>query len=365
MSEALLDLLDYERRAESALDRMAWDYYRSGADAEHTLDRNRAALQELSLYYKVMVDVAKRDLRTTVLGQPLQLPMLIAPTAFHRLAHPEGELATARAAQRLGTTMVLSTLSNTSVEAVVQAAGSAPVWFQLYVYRDREATRGLVERVEAAGCSALVLTVDAPLLGTRQRDVRNGFALPQGLGVENMLPAGMSALPQRAGESGLSAYFADLLDPSLSWRDLEWLRSITKLPVLVKGVVRADDAHRAVEHGATGLVVSNHGGRQLDGAPATIEALGPVVDAVAGAAEVLVDGGFRRGTDVVKALALGAKAVLLGRPVLWGLAVAGEQGVHDVLSILRSELDLAMALCGCPSIDHIGRDLLGLETDSG
>ncbi len=240
----------------------------------------------------------------------------------------------------------------------VAAAASGPLWFQLYVYRDRAVTRALVERVEAAGCTALVLTVNAPLLGRRERDVRNRFQFPDGMVLANLLPAGLERFPRTEG-SGLASYVASLLDPSLSWKDVTWLQSITRLPVLIKGIVRADDAARAIASGAAGVVVSNHGGRQLDTAPATIDALPPIVDAVDGRGDVLLDGGVRRGTDVIKALALGARAVLLGRPILWGLAAGGAAGVGRALELIRDELDLAMALCGCPTVADIGRDLLG------
>jgi 4-hydroxymandelate oxidase len=232
------------------------------------------------------------------------------------------------------------------------------LWFQLYVYKDRGATRALVERVEAAGCGALVLTVDAPVLGRRERDMRNQFRLPEGLRVENLNASGFGELPGVAAESGLAAYFATLLDAGLTWRDLDWLRSITRLPVLVKGIVRPDDAVRAVDHGASAVVVSNHGGRQLDTSPATIDVLEGIATAVAGRTEVLVDGGVRRGTDVLKALALGAKAVLVGRPVLWGLAVGGESGVVEVFDILRDELDRSLALLGCADVADVTRDLV-------
>jgi 4-hydroxymandelate oxidase len=285
------------------------------------------------------------------------MPILVAPTAFHRLACAEGELATARAAARSRTVMVLSSLSNTRVEDVCAAARGA-VWFQLYVYRDRGATAALVARAEAAGARALVLTVDAPMLGRRERDVRNRFHLPPGLRVENMTAAGHGEIGLREGDSGLAAYVAEKLDPSLGWKDVAWLRSITRLPVLVKGLVRPDDARRAVDHGAHGIVVSNHGGRQLDGAPPTASVLGPIADAVQGRLEVLVDGGLRRGTDVLKALCLGARAVLIGRPILWGLALAGEDGAFGVLEWLRDELDHAMALAGCRRLGDAGRELV-------
>jgi 4-hydroxymandelate oxidase len=350
MTDAL-NLHELEELARARLPKLAWDYYAAGADDERCVRRNVEAFERLTLHYRVLVDVARRELATTVLGQR------IAPTAFHRLAHTEGELASVAGAGDAGTAFVLSTLSNTRVEDVV-AASTGPVWFQLYVYKDRAATEALVRRVEAAGCQALVLTVDAPLLGRRERDVRNRFALPPGLGVENLHAAGYAHVPEASGESGLAAYFADLLDPALTWDAVGWLRSITKLPIVVKGIVRADDARRAIEHGAAGVVVSNHGGRQLDAAPATIDVLPRIADAVAGSGEVFLDGGIRRGTDVVKALALGARAVLVGRPILWGLATGGRAGVASVLAMLRRELDLAMALCGCPDIAAITRDLV-------
>jgi 4-hydroxymandelate oxidase len=336
---------------------MVWDYYASGADDEHCVRRNIAAYEQITLHHRVLVDVAKRDLATTVLGERIAMPIAVAPTAFHRLAHRDGELASVRGAGDAGALFVLSTLSNTAVEDVV-AAASGPVWFQLYIYRDRGATEALVRRVEAAGCRALVLTVDAPLFGRRERDVRNRFALPPHLGIENLHAAGYARLPPASGESGLAAYVAELFDQSLSWGVVEWLRSITSLPVLVKGIVRADDAVRAIEHGAAGVVVSNHGGRQLDASPATIAVLPRIADAVAGRGEILLDGGVRRGTDVVKALALGARAVLVGRPVLWGLAAAGQTGVAAALELLRRELDLAFALCGCPDVASVTRDLV-------
>ncbi|HEY5952563.1 MAG TPA: alpha-hydroxy acid oxidase [Kofleriaceae bacterium] len=352
-----LNLRDFETLARARLSQLAWDYYASGADDESCLRRNSEAFDKIALHYRVLVDVSKRDPGTTVLGQRVAMPILVAPTAFHRLAHKDGELASVRGAGDAGTIFILSTLSNTAVEQVV-AAAAGPVWFQLYVYKDRSATEALVRRVEAAGCRALVLTVDAPLLGRRERDVRNRFALPTGLGIENMHAAGYAELPRASAESGLAAYFADLLDPSLTWSAVEWLRSITRLPVLVKGIVRADDASRAMEAGAAGVVVSNHGGRQLDASPATIEVLARVVEAVAGRGEVLLDGGVRRGADVIKAIALGARAVLVGRPVLWGLAAGGREGVAGALGLLRRELDLAMALCGCPDVASMTRDLV-------
>ncbi|MGO8993738.1 MAG: alpha-hydroxy acid oxidase [Polyangiaceae bacterium] len=351
------NLLELESLAREKLDLTTFDYYAGGSHDELTLRENVAAFARLHLHHRVLVDVSRRSAETTVLGQRVTMPVLIAPTAFHKLAHAEGEVATARAAGAQGTAMILSSLSNTPVEDVVREA-SGPVWFQLYVYRDRAATEAVIARAEAAGCRALVLTVDAPLIGMRERDVRNHFALPPGLSVANMLPAGYGTIAHRAGESGLATYIAEMLDTSLTWKDLAWLRSLTKLPLVLKGVVRADDARRAVDAGVDAIIVSNHGGRQLDTSPATIDALPRVADAVAGRCEVMVDGGVRRGTDVLKALALGARAVLLGRPVLWGLALDGRAGVEHVLGILRREIDLAMALAGCATVGDITRDLV-------
>ena len=353
----MINLAAWEQAARGRLDPMAWGYYASGARDQITLSENQAAFRRIALHYKVMVDVSRRSTATTVLGTPVSTPILVAPTAFHKLAHPEGEVATAKGASAADTIMVLSTLSNTDMEAVV-AASARPVWFQLYIYKDRGATKALVERAEAAGAQALVLTVDAPLLGTREQDVKNRFRLPDGLGVRNMQAAGYAAMDTPSMNSGLAEYVKRCLDQALTWADIDWLRSITRLPVLVKGIVRADDARRAADHGAQGVVVSNHGGRQLDTSPATIDVLPAIVDAVGDRVEVLLDGGVRRGTDVIKALAYGAQAVLIGRPVLWGLAVDGAQGVEGVLAQLTGEIDQGLALCGCPSIADLDRSLV-------
>lgn len=350
------NLEDYHQEAARKLSKPAYDYYASGAHDEVTLRRNRQAFEELELYYKVLVDVSQRDSATHLLGQPISMPLILAPTAFHAMACPEGEVATARAAAAAGTIMTLSTLSNKPIEDVAKAATSG-LWFQLYCYKDRGATKALVERAEAAGAAALVLTVDAPLLGCREADVRNNFQLPQGLQVVNLRADGLADLPSGDG-SGLAAYFVEMLDDTMSWKDLEWLKSLTKLPLLVKGVVRADDALRCYGYGADGIVVSNHGGRQLDTSPATISALPAINKALEHRLPILLDGGVRRGSDVVKALALGAQAVLIGRPVLWGLAARGETGVTEVLELFRREIDLAMALCGTPTVADIGPHLL-------
>ena len=353
----VVDLFEYERLAKARMTPMAFDYYASGAMDEITVAANHRAYDDILLRYRVLAGVGTRDTATSVLGHKIALPVLVAPTAFHGLAHPDAEPATARAAAAAGTLYVMSTLANTSMEQVAEH-GNGQRWFQLYVFKDRGVTKSLVERAEAAGFTALELTVDAPLLGEREADVRNHFHLPDGLTAANLVDPKLKSVDAGAGSSGLADYFLRLLDDNLTWDDVAWLRSITRLPILVKGVARGDDAAHALEAGAAGIVVSNHGGRQLDTSRPTIQALPEVVEAVAGRAEVLVDGGIRRGTDVLKALALGAKAVQVGRPVLWGLAVDGEAGVRHALELLRVELDLAMALCGCRGVAEITEDLI-------
>jgi 4-hydroxymandelate oxidase len=359
MSETIevLNLRELETRARALLPQMAYDYYVSGANDEVTLRENRAAYERIVVLPHVLVDVSIRDMGTTVLGEPVSMPIVIAPVAFQRLAHPEGELATAKSACAAGTLMSLTTLSTCSIEETM-AVTTGPAWFQLYVFKDREVTASLVKRAEAAGCKAIVLTVDVPFTGRRERDVRNRFTLPDHLSAKNLWPAGWRDLPKSVASSGMPAYVGSLFDATLNWKDLEWLAGLTKLPLLIKGILRPDDALRAVQHGAAGIIVSNHGGRQLDTTPASISVLPEIVDAVGGSVEVYVDGGIRRGTDVLKAVACGARAVLVGRPILWGLAVGGEAGVTAVLELLRQEFDLAMALSGCPTLAKITRDLV-------
>lgn len=353
----LLNVDEYEAAARRRLPRAVFDYYAGGAEDEVTLCENRTAWKRLRLHYRVLGGAADHDLATTVLGRAVSMPILVGPTAFQKMACAAGEPAAARAARRARTLYVLSSLSTVAMEEVFAAAGS-PRWFQLYVYRDRGLTRDLVERAAAAGAEALVLTVDSPILGRRERDARNGFRLPPGLVVANAFGAGKGEFPPADG-SGLAAYVAAHFDPALSWRHLESICAATSLPVVIKGVCRRDDARRAVEHGVRAVVVSNHGGRQLDGAPATAEVLPAIAAEVGRACEVYVDGGVRRGTDVVKALALGARAVFLGRPVLWGLAVGGEEGAYAVLELLRRELAAALALAGCAAPEDVAPDLLG------
>jgi 4-hydroxymandelate oxidase len=354
--ESLLNIQDYHRAARAKLPKDVLDYYEGGALDEITLRENTAGWERLKLYYYVLAGVGTRDLSTTILGRSISLPIGVAPMAFQKLACAAGEIATANAAKAVGTLFILSSFSNTAMESVLPQAAS-PRWFQLYVYKDRGITGELVRRAEAAGAEAIVVTVDAPGLGTRERDVRNSFRLPDDLALENLVPLGKGNFPKVTG-SGLAAYVRENFKSDLKFEDLDWFCGCTRLPIVVKGVCRGNDARRAAEHGAKAVVVSNHGGRQLDTAPATCEVLPAVADAVGDLCEVYVDGGIRRGSDVLKAIALGARAVLIGRPILWGLCVGGEQGASNVLEILRRELDEAMLLCGCTKLGDINRSLL-------
>ncbi|MDB6112779.1 MAG: FMN-dependent alpha-hydroxy acid dehydrogenase [Pedosphaera sp.] len=359
MSEAL-NLFELEQLAKARLPQQAFDYFSSGAWDEITLRENCEAFNRTRVHYRVLVDVSRRSTATTILGQKLSFPVLIAPTAFHKLAHPDGELAVVRAAGAAGTIMALSSLSTTLVEEVT-AAATGPVWFQLYINKDRGFTRDLVARVRAAGCTALMVTVDTPEWGRRERDVRNGFHLPPGLSAINLIPANERGEYIGQHGAGMGQAFTWMLDASLTWTEIDWLAGLCELPVIVKGICRPDDAERAIQHGARAVLVSNHGGRQMDSAPATIEVLPAVAQVVAGRVPVLLDGGVRRGLDVLKAIALGASAVQVGRPVLWGLAAGGQPGVELALELLRTEFDLAMALAGCPDIASITRDLVNFK----
>jgi len=354
---SFINLFDFEAHARSVLPADAWGYVSSGAADEITVRENRAAFDEIALRFRVLVGVEQRDLSTEMLGSRLGFPVLIAPTGFHQLIHSDGEIGTAKAAAAAGALMVVSTMSNATMEQI-RASVTGPMWFQLYVYKDRGITRTLVERAVAAGFNAIQVTVDLPVLGRREADIRNCFGLPPHLRVANLEGAGFDILSAPKADSGIASYTTRMLDDSLTWKDIEWLRSLSKVPILVKGVVRGDDAVAAIEHGAQGIVVSNHGGRQLDTAIATMRALPEVIDAVAGRVPVIVDGGVRRGTDIVKALAMGAKAVQIGRPVLWALAAGGREGVLRLLELLKLEFDLAMALCGCTSAQNVSADLL-------
>jgi 4-hydroxymandelate oxidase len=354
----LLNLESLEALARERLDPMLFDYIAGGAGDEWTLRENRVAWSRVQLLPRMLRGVGQRDQNTTVLGTPVSFPVLVPPMGFHGLCHTDAELATARGTAAARTIFVASTVSNRSLEAIAEAS-TGPRWFQLYVYRDKAITRDLVQRAAAAGYNALCLTVDTPLAGLRERDRRNRLRMPSHLGLENF-PATHAERHKSGSEndSSLARYIADMWDANLTWNDVDWLRSISPLPIVIKGVLAPDDAVLAIEHGAAAVIASNHGGRQLDGVPAPFTVLPHIVDAVEGRVEVLLDGGVRRGTDVLKALALGARAVLVGRPVLWGLTLDGEAGVVAVLEHLRAEIDLAMALAGCRSINDIDPTLV-------
>ena len=355
----LFTLADHERHALARLDGPVWAYFSGGAADEITLRANRSAWDALTLAPRVLRPLAGGHTRCKLLGRTLAHPIMLAPVAFQRLAHPDGELATAYAAAALGAGLVLSTQASQPLEAVAQAmlgdAGRGPLWFQLYLQPDRGHTRELVQRAEAAGYEALVLTVDAPCSGVREREWRAGFRLPPGIRAVN-LPVGAGALA--SGGAGSSALFNGLLHHAPTWDDVQWLQSITRLPVLLKGVLHPEDARTALAHGVAAVIVSNHGGRTLDTTPSTASVLPRIADATGGALPLLVDGGIRRGTDVLKAVALGASAVLVGRPIVWGLAHSGAAGVAHVLRLLRDELEAAMALTGCATLAQAGREIL-------
>lgn len=348
-----LNIDDLEALAASKLEQGVFDYYAGGANDEFTLRWNRDAFARIALRYRVLVDVSERDLSTELLGVPLSMPLILAPTALHRMADDDGERATARAAEAAGVLMTLSTISSTSMEDVAAAAPGGRRWYQLYHFHDRAASLSLLERARTAGYEAIVLTVDAPVLGRREKDLRNPFVLPEGVSAVHL--GDISARISSAD----SPLHAMMDQPSINWNDLGWIREAAgDLPLLLKGIVRADDAKRAIDEGIDGIWVSNHGGRQLDTSIATIDALPEIAEVVAGRIPVVLDGGVRRGTDILKALALGADAVAIGRPQLWGLAFGGQAGVELVLSLLREELSVAMALAGAPTIADIDRSLI-------
>ena len=353
LPEDLVTLFDLEARARETLTPMAHAYLCGGSGDEITLRRNRERFDRVQLEPKVLVDVSAIDTRVDLVGQPHAFPILLAPTGYQRLFHPEGEIATTRGAGMAGTTYVASTVATTAIEDIGKAA-TGRIWFQLYVQRDRSFTEDLVRRALDAGCQAICLTVDTPVLGSRDRERRAGMALPSDLRIPNL-----RALAPAAVHAPFHAeIYNPFLDATLDWKAVGWLRAVARVPVLLKGILSPADARRAVDEGADGIIVSNHGGRNRDTVPAAIEALPRVVDAVQGRIPVLMDGGVRRGTDVVKALAFGARAVLIGRPYLWGLSCAGAEGVRRAIEILQRELVAAMALCGAPTLSAINRDLI-------
>ncbi|XP_076234394.1 hydroxyacid oxidase [Calliopsis andreniformis] len=353
---------DYEKYAEKHLPPSVRDYYNSGAGEQYSLRMNLEAFRKYRIRPRFLRDVSQRDLSTTVLGEKISMPLGVAPAAMQRMAHPDGECANAKAAEAAGTVFTLSTISTSSIEEVAQAAPSGIKWFQLYIYNDRKITLDLVKRAERAGFKALVLTVDAPLFGDRRADIRNKFSLPSHLRLGNFDGEMSNKINSAKTGSGLNEYVTSLFDASLSWEHVKWLKSVTKLPIVLKGILTPEDALLAIESGAKAIVVSNHGARQVDSIPATIEALPEIVEAVNGRIEIYMDGGVRQGIDVFKALALGAKMVFVGRPMLWGLSHAGEQGARQVLEIFRKEIDLAFALTGCKSVKDVKKDMVKHES---
>ena len=350
-----VNLFEYEAAARERMPKHQYDYIAGGATDEISLRRNRAAFESILLQPRMLVDVGQRDLTTTVLGQKISFPVMTDPAGGHARAHPEGELATARAVASAGTIMLVSSASSYTLEEIAGSSGG-PKWFQQHFYRDKGLTIEMVHRAKEAGYAAICLTLDFKVNPKRERNIRNKYVAPN---PPNYAHLDLKDFSWGSSDGDLET-LNNIFDLSATWADLEWLADQTKLPVLVKGIMTAEDARLAVEHGARAMVVSNHGGRQLDTTFASIEVLPEVVEAVDGRVEVYLDGGIRRGTDVLKALALGARAVLIGRPVFWGLAVDGEAGVRAVLDILRDELDIAMAMCGAPKIDSINMSLLGI-----
>ncbi|MEV4139455.1 alpha-hydroxy acid oxidase [Dactylosporangium sp. NPDC049742] len=354
----VLTASDYQHLARELVDADVWDFIEGGAESERTLRANVSAFDRLRLRPRVMTDVSTVDTAVSLFGAGYRTPIGVGPTAYHRLVNAEGEVATARGASAVGALFVVSVFASRSLEDIA-AASDGRLWLHLYWFRRREVMTGLIRRAEDAGYTALVLTVDAPRIGRRWRDMRNGFAIGGDVAAVN-IDAAVMALTHHSdvGHSAIADHAAQSFDAAVTWADLAWLRSQTRLPIVLKGILTAEDAALAVEHGADGVVVSNHGGRQLDGAVSSLEALPEVVDAVAGAIPVLFDGGVRRGTDALVALALGARMVLLGRPPLWGLAAGGADGVEGLLRTTTDELAHAMALAGRPRLADLDRSVL-------
>ncbi len=355
---------EQERRAHEAMDERAANYVFAGAGAEHTIRANRDAFERYRIVPRMLRDVAERDLSTEVLGTPLPAPLMLAPIGVQKVVHEDGELASARAAAAVGVPMVVSTASHFTMEEIAEAGGDSPRWFQLYWPNDSELLKSFVSRAEVAGYRAIVVTVDTFVPGWKPRDLQQAW-LPflQGMGNANYLQdpifrAALEKTPEEDLAAATGHYLSVLANPSLTWDDLAQLRELTSLPIVIKGIQHVDDAHEAVRHGVDGIVVSNHGGRQVDGAIGSLDALPPIVEAVGGQLAILFDSGIRSGADALKALALGADAVLLGRPYVWGLALGGQAGVETVLKMILAELDLTMALCGYTRPDQLGPDAL-------
>lgn len=347
--QEIINLFDFEKAAEGSMSKMAYEFVASGAADEFTVKWNREALDKVKIQTNVLNDVTKLDTKVSLFGTELAYPILIAPTAFHKLMHPEGEIATARGAGAASAIYCVSSFTTTPIEEIAKVA-TQPLWFQLYVVDDRTFVKDLVQKVEAQGCRALCITVDTPVSGSRDRQQKAKFKLPDDLKPPYMIDTAFASKGQ-----------ALTFKKPLTWKDIEWFKSITKLPVLLKGILNPDDAERAIQSGASGIIVSNHSGRNLDTVPATIEVLPHIAQKVNKRIPVLMDGGIRRGTDVLKAIALGADAVLVGKPICFGLACGGSEGVTKVLTILRKEFEFAMALSGRPSIASIDSSLIWKE----
>lgn len=366
------NLSQLEAFARPLLTDAAYDYYSSGANGQFTLKDNLDSYARYRLLPRAFVDVSVIDTMTTLFKRTLSFPVLIAPMAMMKLCHEDGELAVARAVSTCGNTMIVSTMATSSVEEVASAMEekeSKPLWLQIYVLKRRDITESMIREAEVLGYEAIVVTVDAPRLGKREADERNVFALPHGLCLKNLekieeaasvvsLSEGADDVEGDASGNKFGRHFSHLIDPSVTEDIIPWIKSLTQLPVLVKGVLAPDDARKAVEIGVDGIIISNHGGRQLDGVPAALDMLPPIAAAVGGRTRILIDGGVRRGTDILKAIALGADAVLLGRPTLWALTLGGQEGVEEALQLLKDEFELAMALCGCTKVSDVGPEFL-------
>lgn len=351
----ILDVKEFEHHAQNKLPKNIASFFSGGAGEEITLEENVSAFDSIKLLPRVLKNVDKRSLSTKVLNEDINFPLLIAPMAFQQLAHPKGEIAVAKAAHEHNIIMVLSTLSTTSFKEV-RSNVKTPLWFQLYIYRDRKITENLIQLAESSGYTGIVLTVDAPLYGKRAKEICNPLALTSEFEIKNLQAAGLNL--KDIPTTKLTNHLTSLLDPSISWDDMNWLRSVTSLPIILKGIMNPKDIQIAIEHNIDAIIISNHGGRQLDTSLSSIDTLKLIRDSVEEKLEIILDGGIRKGIDILKAIALGAKAVMVGRPILWGLTVDGEEGVKSVLTILKSELDLAMALCGYTSISQINEDIL-------
>ncbi|XP_065369384.1 uncharacterized protein Hao [Calliphora vicina] len=364
MAPPYVCVTDFEERAHQTIEKKALDYYRSGAGEQFSLNLNREAFRRLRIRPRCLRDVSQVDTSCRILGCDLKWPVGIAPTAMQKMAHSDGEGGNAKAAGEMGSIFILSTLATMSIEEVAQAAPFTNKWFQLYVYKDRSLTEQLVRRAEKCNYKAIVLTVDAPIFGQRWSDVRNNFSLPSHLRLANFQTQSSQSdgVQSEEGTSGINEYVSSQFDATLTWKDVEWLVKLTYLPVIVKGILTAEDAILAREFGCSGVIVSNHGARQLDGVPAAIEALPEVVKAVGDDMVVMLDGGVRHGNDVFKALALGAKMVFLGRPAVWGLGCGGEAGVKDMLTVLKKDMDITMALAGCQKLSNIKGNMVVHES---